>query len=229
MTKRLLTPLQHALSAPDVSAEGQWGYDSTRKGMMYHDGVRKRFASCVGFMPYAYPIGGGPTQVTTTALAIAANGGNIAIPVVLEGHMLLESVSFWNTDTATARGPVEYGLYEDRLDNANALNLVDSGIFGVGGYTPTIAIARTMPSNNTVVYLPPGQYWLAIKNNHTGNTLGIGVTPAGTMATSTAQTKTLTTAAYGSTLDLVAATWTKIATIPGIRLNGRVFGQSAAF
>lgn len=226
---RLLNSLSHLVGAPDVANEGEYAYDSTRKGMQYHEGVRKRFASCMGYMPYAYPIGGGPTQVTTTALAIAANGGNIAIAVVLEGHMLLESVSIWNTDAATARGPVEFALFEDRLDNANALPIVTGAVGSLATWTPSAASLRTISVTSPPIYLPPGIYWLLLKNNHASNTLGLGVTAAGTMAANTAQTKTLTTAAYGSTLDLVAATWTKIATVPGVRLNGRVLGQSAAF
>lgn len=226
---RILNPLQHLLSAPDVSAEGQYGYDSTRKAMQYHDGVRKRIASTMGYMPYAYPVGGGPTQTATTALAIAANGGAIAIPVVLEGHMLLESVTFRNTDTATARGPAEFALYEDRLDNANALAIVTGAVGSLATWTPGAASNRTINVTSAPAYLPPGSYWLLLKNNHASNTMGLGVTAAGTMATSTAQTKTLTTSAFGSTLDLVAATWTKIATVPGVKLNGRVFGQTTAF
>lgn len=226
---RLASTLRYVLGATsDPSAEGHEGYDNTRKAMAFHDGVRKRMSSTMGFMPYAYPIGGSPTQVTTTALALAAAQGSVAMPVALEGHMLLESISFWSTDTATARGGVEYALFEDRLDNANALNLVDGGT--LASYTPTVASLRTIPSSSTVVYVPPGLYWLVLKNNHASNTLGVGVTAAGTMATNTAQTKTLTgVVSFGSTLDLVAATWTKIATVPGVRLNGRVFGQAAIF
>lgn len=226
---KLLTALQHALSLGDVANEGEYGYDSTRKGIQYHDGVRKRLASTMGYMPYAYPVGGGPTQTATTALAIAANGGNIAIPVVLEGHMLLDGVTFRNTDTATARGPAEFALYEDRLDNANALSLVTGAVGSLATWTPTVASNRTIAVTSPPIYLPSGSYWLLLKNNHASNTMGLGVTAAGTLATNTAQTKTLTTAAYGSTLDLVAATWTKIATVPGVRLNGRVFGQTTAF
>lgn len=226
---KLLTALQHALATSDVSAEGVYGYDATRKAMQYHDGVRKRLASCMGYMPYAYPVGGSPTQTATTAVAIAANGGTIAMPVVLEGHMLLDGVTFRNTDAATARGPAEFALYEDRLDNANALPLVTGAVGSLTTWTPSAASNRTISVTTPPVYLPPGSYWLVLKNNHASNTMGLGVTAAGTMATNTAQTKTLTTAAFGSTLDLVAATWTKIATVPGVRLNGRVFGQTTAF
>lgn len=195
--------------------------------MTYHDGVRKRIYSVQGFMPYAFPIGGGPTQVTTTALALAASQGSVAIPVALEGHMLIESVSFWNTDAATARGAIEYGLFEDRLDNSNSLDFVDGG--SLASWTPTVASLRTIPSASAGTYVPPGLYWLVLKNNGSA-TLGIGVTPAGTMANNTAQTKTLTGVfSFGGTLDFVAATWTKIATVPGVRLNGRSFGQATAF
>jgi hypothetical protein len=45
---------------------------------------------------------------------------------------------------------------------------------------------------------------------------------------SVCQTKVITNP-FGSTIDFVAATWTKSASVFGMRLNGDVFGQTAAF
>lgn len=226
---RLLTALQHALGIPDVTTEGEYGYDSTRKAVQYHDGVRKRLASTMGYMPYAYPVGGSAAQTLTLSQVLPAAGGAIAIPVVLEGHMLLDSVTFRNTDTATARGPAEFALYEDRLDNANALPLATGSVGSLATWTPSAASNRTILATSAPIYVPAGSYWLLIKNNHATNSMALGYTAAGTMSVNTVQTKTLTTAAFGSTLDLVLATWTKLTISPGVRLNGRVFGQATAF
>lgn len=212
-----------------AAVDGGFRYDSTRKLLAFHDSVRERQWSSQGYRPYAYPIGGAPNLVTTTAQAIAANGGTVAIPIIVEGHMLLEAVSFWNTDAATARGPVEFAIYEGRLGNANSLDLITGAVGSLTTWTPSVASLRTITVTSGPKYLGPGAYWLVIKNNHASNTLGLGSVAAGTMALNTVQTKTLTTAAFGATLDFVAATWTKGTWIAGVRLQGRVFGQATAF
>lgn len=229
MPARFPNTVLHALrSGLALTQEGEQGYDSGIKRMEWHDGVRERALSAVGFLPAAYPMGGGPTLVTTTAQTLAASGGAIAVPVPLEGHMLLDSVTLWNTDAATARGPVEWGLYEDRVNNSNSLNLVASG--SLAAWTPTAAALRVMPAAGAPVYLAPGLYWLVVKNNNAaGAVLGIGTAAAGTMAGSNGQTKVLGTAALGAALDFVAPTWTKVGYTAGFRLNGRVFGQAANF
>lgn len=149
------------------------------------------------------------------------------MPVLLSGHMLLNSASVFNTDIATARGPIEFGLYEDRENNSNILNLVAAG--ALAAFTPTAASLRQILATSAPVYLAPGIYWLVLKNNNTTSTFGLGFATAGTMAQSNAQTKTLTTAALPATLDFVAVTWAKAGLTAGLRLNGRVFGQATTF
>jgi hypothetical protein len=220
--------LNAIILGPDApNADGELSYDATRKLLRMFDSVRERNVMNAGFMPYAYPIGMSPSDVTTTALALAANGGSLAVPVVLDADMLLQSVSFWNTDAATARGGAEFRLYEDRLNNANSLNEIAGANGTLASWTPVAASIRTI-TPAAPVYLAPGVYWLVLRNQSAAQTLGVGVAAAGTMARNTAQTKTLGSV-LGSTLDLVAVTWTKITTVPGIRLDGRVFGQSSAF
>ncbi|HVP57598.1 MAG TPA: hypothetical protein VMU02_05835, partial [bacterium] len=77
-------------------------------------------------------------------------------------------------------------------------------------------------------YLAPGTYWLVLRNTHASNTFGLGTAAAGTLASNTAQEKTLGSA-LGSTLDFVAASWTKKTFLAGVRLNGLVFGGASAF
>lgn len=221
--------LSHAIGSAATSAEGEERYDSTRELGRFYDSVRERSLTEMGYQAYAYAIGGGPQMASGVTITLAANGGTVAMPVVLEGHMLLQSVSYWDTTAATARGPVEFALYEERLNNANALDLVAGAVGTLASYTPTVASIRTIAVTTPPQYLPPGCYWLVIKNNNAATALGMGSTAVGTMATRTAQTKTLTTSAFGSTLDLVAATWNKIGNIPVARLNGRSFGQASAF
>lgn len=226
---KLLTALQHALNIADVAAEGDYGYDTTRKAMQYHDGVRKRLASPMGFMPFAYPIGGSPTQSTTTARNHGAAGGAAQVPFVLEGHMLVQSVSFWNTDTTLARA-ADCAIYEDRLDNSNTIDLVPNSTGTNLTWTAASAALRTITLATTPLYLPPGEYWVIVRNTHATNQLGIGQSSAGTLAANAYQASNLGTSAYTSTLDFVSTgAPAKVTTIPGIRLNGRVFGQATAY
>lgn len=226
---RILNPLAHLLSAPDVSAEGEYGYDSTRRAMQYHDGVRKKLASPTGFMPFAYPIGGGPTQTTTTARNHGAAGGAAQVPFVLEGHMLVQSVAFWNTDTTLARA-ADCAIYEDRLDNSNTLDLVPNSTGTNLTWTAGSAALRTITLASAPLYLPPGQYWVIVRNTHATNQLGIGQSSAGTLSANVYQASNLGTSAHTSTLDFVSTGGpAKVTTVPGIRLNGRVFGQATAY
>lgn len=228
MPRRLLTALRHALSPSALGTEGEYGYNSADREFRFHDGVRDRGVTPSGFLPHAFGIGLGTTQIQNVIITLAAAGGTVVTPMYLESHMMLDSMVFRSSDTSLARGPVEMILYEDRLNNSNTLSSVAGSGATLATFTPTVGSNRTI-TLATPIYLPPGCYWLALKNNHATNTLAVGATAAGTMALNVVQTKTLTTAAFGATLDFVAATWTKVATPPVVRLNGRVFGHTVAF
>lgn len=77
------------------------------------------------------------------------------------------------------------------------------------------------------VYLPPGLYWLVIRNTDSTSAFSLSCAATGTFQNDQMQTKTI--GALGSTLDMVAATWTKSGLSPAVILEGRVFGQTAAF
>lgn len=183
-----------------------------------------------GYTPYAYPIGGALTQGSDTAIALAANGGTIAIPILVVAPMLLQSVSFWNTDAATARGAAEFALFRQN-SVTNTLDRVSGAVGSLTSWTPTVASVRTISVTSAPASVYPGIYWLALKNNHASNTLGLGsvAAAAASLSANTTQTKTLTTSAFGTTLDFTAATWTKRTESVIVRLNGRAFGQSSAF
>jgi hypothetical protein len=177
-----------------------------------------------GPMPYVYPIGGGPQDVPTTALALPAAGGSYAFPFYLASPMELTSVTVRNTDAATAR-TWEWAVYRQNYDTFSAgeedlVKVTNSS--GTQTFTPGAASNRTLGDTNDPTHLVPGLYWCVIRNAHATNTFGLGTQAAGTMALNTAQTKTL--ASLANPLDFTAATWTKVTSIPGVRLNGYHFG-----
>lgn len=227
----VLMPLYLGPSGPAATPlQGHVRHDSTLAHYMYfYDSVRDRSMMNVGFAPYAYPIGAGPTNTATVARNLAAvsagNGGAIAIPIVVTSHMLFARVGVWNTDIANARS-AEWRLYEDRLDNSNSLNEI-AGANGTWSFTPSAASFRSSPAAVNPTYIAPGLYWLVIRNTSSTQTFGVGEQAAGTLAHNTCQTKSIP--ALGSTLDFIAATWTKQTSLPGVILEGKVFADSTVF
>jgi hypothetical protein len=155
---------------------------------------------------------------------LAANGGSIAIPFVVDATSLLVSVSVRNTDTATAR-TWRWDLYKDT--GANSLTRV-AACTAAESFTPSAASTRTVAASSNTTLLP-GVYWLVIQSTHATSTFGFGSTAAsGAFAPNTAQTKT-TSNPNGASLDFVAATWTKVTAMYAASLNFAVFGNSTAF
>ena len=178
----------------------------------------------VGLAAYCYPVVFAPNAAFTTALALAANGGSIAIPVCVDTTATLVSVSVRNTDTSTAR-TWRWDLYKDTGANS-ATRVATCG--AAETFTPSAASTRTITAS-TNTSLKPGVYWLVIQSAHATSTFGIGSTAASSaFAVNSAQTKT-TSNPNGATLDLVAATWTKTTAMYAARLNCAVLGQSTAF
>lgn len=210
-----------------TATEGFLQWQSTRKLGLIYDGTREKAVTDLGWMPYAYPVCFNPSAALTTAVALAANGGSIAIPIWLDGHMLLQSVSVRNTDAATAR-TWGWDLYEDRHNDSNTLNRM-AACSGNDSFTPSAASTRTLNAGSAPVYLGPGLYWLVVQSRHATSTFGLASTAASAAFNlNTAQTKT-TSNPNGDTLDFVAVTWTKVTAIYAVRLNGRVFAGGAAF
>lgn len=215
-----------AISSP---IEGLMGYESDTDMMRVYDAQRYRNVEDIGWLPYAYVHGMGPAVTVTNTLSIAANGGSLAVPILLAGHMLLESVSIHQTATSTQR-TWAWDLYVQYLNNGNSGENTLTRVAASNGsdtFTPGAASDRTLGASSPPIYLGPGLYWLVIQNRHATNTFVMGVANA-TFVVNTGQTKT-TTNPNGATLDFVAATWTKTTSCVGARLDGRVFGQTAAF
>lgn len=213
-----------------TTTEGYFKWDSTEDILKVYDGTRERGASGYGYMPFATPASYSATQASATAVNLAATNGGMLIPIYLAGHMLLQSVSLWNTDTTLSRS-WKWAIYADR---ANASNSVDriAASNASDTFTAAAASARTSAAASPPTYLPPGAYWLFIQNDGGTNTFGVGTQAAGNGGMALPQYKTKNGAAVTynpSTLDIITATWNAGTAIPAVRLNGRVAANTVAW
>lgn len=225
----MTTAQRNAIASP---VEGLRVYCSDTDELSFYDGQRWRAVESVGWSPYAYPLVFNPQATFTTLATLTNQYGSNAIPVAVQSHMLLESVTVRNANTNLARS-WGWNLYKQYLNNGNSgentLNQVAASSAD-DSFTPAGAASnRTVTAGSAPVYLAPGVYWLVIQNRHASNAFSIGSEAVSTaFALNAAQTKD-TGSSNGTTLDFVAATWTKVTAIYGVRLNGRVFGQSTAY
>lgn len=201
--------------------------------VLAHIRVSIRAISVVGWQPYAWPITQGPVSTATSAnITLAANGGSCAIPIYVSSHMLLQSVSVEDRDSTLARTWGWDLYFQDTNTGSGSENTLSRVANSSADETFTAAAisTRTIDAANAPVYLRPGLYWLVIQCRHASNAFNLGgwTTSEIFNTTNGTQTKT-TTNPNGASLDFVAATWTKAGTPAAVRLNGRVFGQTAAF
>lgn len=217
-------------TALTVTGRVRWSLESdaaTGARLLLWDSQRERAVTSDGWTPFAYPTPFEPSLAFTTAQALALSGGSIAIPIEVTGHMLLQSVSY---RAQAAGGATEFRLYRQRLNNGGGAENTLDFVTGTNGTAAAPGAAATLTNNIATpgTYLAPGIYWLVIRTT-AATAFQLGSTAASAaFAVNTAQTKTLGVA-LGSTLDFVAATWTKVTAVYAARLNGRVFGQTAAF
>lgn len=216
-----------------ATTEGLIGYDSDDDIVKVYDGQRERAVTNTGWTPFALPLNYSNSAALTSTLTIAANGGSYAVPMLVPSHMLLEAVVLRQVATATAR-TWGWDLYAQAL---NAGNSGENTLARVAAstaddsFTPGAASTRTLAAGSAPIYLAPGVYWLVIQSRHATSTFLLGATAVGAVAATLfngAQLKT-TSNPNGATLDFVAATWTKDTAVPGIAMQGRVFGQTTAW
>lgn len=180
-----------------------------------------------GYQPAAYPIGFGNSAAYATALACAANGGTALIPIVLTGHMLLDSVSIHNLDATLARA-WRWDLYVDLNNASNSVTRVAQSN-GSESFTAAAASQRILAASGGPIYLPPGAYWLAIQSTHASNAFTIGSVATTTFGPGLYTKTKTTTNPNGAALDIVAATWTKVANVCAVALRGRVAADTVAY
>jgi hypothetical protein len=209
-----------------TTTEGKILWRGTRKVLDLYDNARERAMSAVGWQPFALQLGASNGVTASVTAALAANGGTGVVPIDVTGHLLLDGIAVYNMDATLAR-ELEWRLYEDRANASNSVNEI-AGANGTLSFTAAANAVRTSKVA-TPVYLGPGIYWLALRNTHASNSFGIAVTTPSRLSVSTPcwLTKTLGSA-LGSTLDLVAATWSIDGNQVSARLDGRVLAMGAS-
>jgi hypothetical protein len=155
---------------------------------------------------------------------------SIAFPIIIVGHMRAVSAQFYIG--ASTSPTYELQLFREYLNNGNAGENTLAYVAGCGRASAAGGASSINNANfgTAGTYLPPGLYWMVIRNTSATNTLIIGGSTASFSAVSFAQTKTLGSTIVGANLDFHAATWTKITNyaIAG-RIGGEVFGETSVF
>jgi hypothetical protein len=205
--------------------------DTTLQELRFHNGQRE-ISAPAGWAPFAMGLGVGLGDVPASSTVLPISGGAVAWPIIVAGHMLLDSFILRNQDTTAVLRTCEVRLYKQRLNNGNAgeatvdevPNANGNDSFTAGG----VATLRTI-TLGAPVYLCPGIYWLVVRNTSGANTWSVGTTTqSGTVGQNCSQTKTLA-GALAATLDFVTG-WVKSnGIISSSRLVGRVFGLTALY
>lgn len=178
------------------------------------------------YLPFAFNIGAGPQDATSTVTNMVAGGAAILTPIFLAGTMLIQSITLRNGDTASAR-TCEMALYRD--NGSGTLTQV-TGTYATLSFTPSAASDRTANVATPGTELRPGIYWLCVRNSHATNTFGLRRLANATEVSGTAcRSNSTGIAALGATLDPITNFSTNLTGAPYVRLNGRVFGEAAAF
>lgn len=205
--------------AAAIATAADWN-TSGRDNLLY---LKDRAA--IGLTPFAYAWGMTLVDTTTTARTLPAVGGTTLAPILVPSVMFVQSLSIYNTDTATARS-WEWRLF--REPDAGSATVVEvAGINGSESFTPGGAASIRTANATTPGLIPAGLYWLAVRNTHATSTFGIGTAAVGTINGSSGRIKTIASA-LTTTLDAVTG-WSAVTPPLGARLNARVLGEATAF
>lgn len=204
-----------------VATEGQSVWDDTQRGLVVGDSVRAKVVTPIGFALRGVTDGFPGNSAFGTGGALAAvsggNGGAIAIPVNVPAPMLLAGYTVRNTDTASARA-AEARLYYSKLDNSATIDYVTASA-AAWSFTPSAASNRFAALTGGDILIPPGVYWLVIRNTSTTQAFDIGRDTGGVLAVPSTWTKSI--ASLGSTIDIVTG-WASQANYWGAMLVGRL-------
>lgn len=188
-------------------------------------------SAIVGWQPFAYPVGMALSDAVGATITLPANGGAIAVPMLISAPMRITGLSYYAQDAAGARS-MEWGLYQ-QLDSEPASKEKDaeSALTVVTQFSinPSTVGAQYSALTNSERVMP-GFYWLVIRNTHAANTLGLGAVVYGAATLSnTNMTQTLATA-LGLSLDLnTGSGWVKAGNIPVVALRGEVLGHGGVY
>ncbi len=186
---------------------------------------RRRAArhSAAGWQSHVYPIG----YVANSADSgtIAMNG--LAVPIMLTGNMLVESVSFMAT--ATGNQSLKWGIYTQDLNDGDTANEV---LRCLGGKLSTDLVVVSngavvnVPADASPVFVPPGSYWLIV-GGMTSFRYVLPTIAALDVATNKALINT-TSNPVAQTVDMGTGFAKDVNNYP-VRVNGRVFGETVLF
>lgn len=215
-------------TADTPNAEAEIQYVTGTERMIVYDGQRNRDFGTRGWAAVALPAIFNPSGAFASSLSLPANGGSVAVQIVAPSHMLIQDCAVKSRDTSGARS-WEWRLYEGYLNNGNSGENTVAEVAGANGsesFTASGVSTRVSNATSAPVYIGPGVYWLVVRNTHATNTFALAYTDQSTeFGAAVVQTKTLGSA-LGSTLDLVAATWTPQALMVRAHLDGRVNGKT---
>lgn len=182
----------------------------------------------MGWLPFIYPIdyvsAGNYTLATD---AINGSGGAVAIPFMIPAHMLVQDVNVYGTSGLGGMN-LQWGLYKQDVNDGNTaektLRLVANGAASSGAVTTArwTLIATPAPQ-----YIPPGFYWLVIRNNG-GSSFSIGKIAASALEQNMSMNHATAVSGITQTLDMVTG-WTAGSSHLGASIRGRVFGQTTVF
>lgn len=190
-----------------------------------------QFAPC-GWQAYALPqdFAIGASYVASTSLP--ANGGSIAIPFVITGNMLAQTLAA-QTKSISTNYAFGFDLYiQDNNDISstpdNTLRRVLATITASGALPGAESTIQT--SADTPVLLTPGVYWGVIQNRHATNALLISSQATGSFSHGSGRTKTLTNP-NGDTIDfsVSAGGWSAFTGSVAAFMRGVVFGETAVY
>lgn len=189
-------------------------------------------SAVVGWQPFAYPVGMALSDVVGATITLPANGGAIAVPMLISGPMRITGLSFYSQDAAGARS-MEWGLYQ-QLDSVPASNEKDAEsaltVIGTFSVNPSAVGAKYSALTNSERVMP-GLYWLVLRNTHAANTFGVGSVAYGTATISNTNMANTLATALGLSLDLSTASgWTvSVGGVPVVVLRGEVLGHGGVY
>ena len=181
------------------------------------------------WLPFAYPTlylfngnyDGGGIGFSSSAV--------VAVPFIIAANMLVQSITLRIVVGGLTTTVISCAIYkQDVNDKDSAENtlrriaLTDFGSLNINTGNNTFTF------NPAPIFLSPGLYWVTLKNaGGAVCTLG-GVAPTGGSFFAQNSYQSIIGATLGTTLDFVTG-WTKQNGVLGIRLNGRVFGETTVF
>lgn len=186
--------------------------------------------SSFGWLPYVYPVTYSHGNAYAGAMTLNANVG-VIIPLMFAGNMLIQSLSFRGSTSIGQSAALAWDLYsEDTNDGLTAENTLrrvaqSNGTVAIG--SGGVVVNSSLNALNPTA-VAPGLYWLVLQNRGGPDPYGLAIQAAGVFTHNLTRTKTFAAAGPGQTAELVTSV-ASLQTSPAIRLNGRVFGEAAAF